>query len=99
MDHEKLKHLRSKVMFTIVGGAIIINPLYAQGSQKPPSPPQVAPAGGQSTAQPSQGGPSPDAPQTRQSDSKKATTLQTVVVSGVRNSLEQSMNVKRYEIG
>ena len=99
MDHEKLKHLRSKVMFTIVGGAIIINPLYAQGSQNPPSSSQVAPAGGQATSQPSQGGPSPDDPQARQSDSKKATTLQTVVVSGVRNSLEQSMNVKRYEIG
>jgi TonB-dependent receptor len=30
---------------------------------------------------------------------KSPTTLQTVTVSGVRNSLEQSMNIKRYAIG
>jgi hypothetical protein len=33
MNHNKFKHLRSKVMFTIVGGAVIINPLYAQDTQ------------------------------------------------------------------
>ncbi|MGN6329594.1 MAG: TonB-dependent receptor [Rhodanobacter sp.] len=75
MNHDKFKHLRSKVMFTIVGGAVIINPLYAQDTQ-----PTAAPA-------------------TQQSQKPDATTLQTVTVSGVRNSLEQSMNIKRYAIG
>src|SRR5690606_22826539 len=63
-----------KVMFTIVGGAVIINPLYAQDAQ-------------------------PAAPAAQQSQKPDLTTLQTVTVSGVRNSLEQSMNIKRYAIG
>jgi TonB-dependent receptor len=65
-------------MFTIVGGAVIINPLYAQDTQVPAG---TAPA--------------------TQTDAQKnnPTTLQTVTVSGVRNSLEQSMNIKRYSIG
>ena len=71
MNHDKFKNLRSKVMFTIVGGAVIINPLYAQDAQ-------------------------PAAPAAQHND---PTTLQTVTVSGVRNSLEQSMNIKRYAIG
>ena len=72
MNYDKFKHLKSKVMFTIVGGAVIINPLYAQDAPAP------APAPGQS---------------------QDATTLQTITVSGIRNSLEQSMNIKRYAIG
>ena len=75
MNHNKFKHLRSKVMFTIVGGAVIINPLYAQDA--PPAAPAAQTAG----------------------THNDPTTLQTVTVSGVRNSLEQSMNIKRYAIG
>ena len=75
MNHNKFRHLRSKVMFTIVGGAVIINPLYAQDA------PATAPAAAQTGSQ------------------NDPTTLQTVTVSGVRNSLEQSMNIKRYAIG
>jgi TonB-dependent receptor len=81
MNYFKLKHLRSKVMFTIVGGVVIINPLYAQDTQ--PATPATS-----STS------PSPNGPQ-----KPSATNLQTVTVTGVRNSLEQSMNIKRYAIG
>jgi TonB-dependent receptor len=81
MNYFKLKHLRSKVMFTIVGGVVIINPLYAQDTQ--PATPATS-----STSQ------SPNSPQ-----KPSATNLQTVTVTGVRNSLEQSMNIKRYAIG
>ena len=81
MNYFKLKHLRSKVMFTIVGGVVIINPLYAQDTQ--PATPATS-----STSQ------SPSRPQ-----KPSATNLQTVTVTGVRNSLEQSMNIKRYAIG
>ena len=81
MNYFKLKHLRSKVMFTIVGGVVIINPLYAQDTQ--PATPTTS-----STSQ------SPNKPQ-----KPSATNLQTVTVTGVRNSLEQSMNIKRYAIG
>ncbi|MGB3462021.1 TonB-dependent receptor [Rhodanobacter lindaniclasticus] len=68
-------------MFTIVGGVVIINPLYAQDTQ--PATPTTS-----STSQ------SPNKPQ-----KPSATNLQTVTVTGVRNSLEQSMNIKRYAIG
>ena len=57
MNH-KLKKLRSRAMFTIVGGMIVINPAFAQ-------------------------------------DQDEATTLDTVVVSGLRSSLDQAMNLKR----
>lgn len=80
MNQDKLKYLRSKVMFTIVGGAVIINPLYAQTSQP------TAPA-------------TPAAQTSSQQTKKGATTLQTVTVTGVRNSLEASMNIKRDSIG
>ena len=58
--NSKLKRFKSRAMFTIVGGVIIINPAFAQ-----------TPA---------------------QDD---ATTLDTVVVTGMRSSLDQSMNLKR----
>ena len=58
MNH-KLKKLRSRAMFTIVGGMIVINPAFAQDQQD------------------------------------SATTLDTVVVSGLRSSLDQAMNIKR----
>lgn len=86
MNHDKMKRLRSKVMFTIVGGAVIINPLYAQNAHAAPAP--------QATAQ-----------QTSKQQAKKKkhnappAQLQTVVVSGIRNSLEQSMNIKRDAVG
>lgn len=59
--HKTRRRFRSKAMFTIVGGAIIINPAYAQDA--------------------------------RQQDD--ATTLDTVVVTGMRSSLDQAMNIKR----
>ena len=60
MNH-KLKRFRSKAMFTIVGGMVIINPAFAQDAQT----------------------------------STEATNLDTVVVSGIRSSLDQAMNIKR----
>ena len=62
MNH-KLKRFRSKAMFTIVGGMVIINPAFAQENQS------------------------------------DATTLDTVVVSGMRSSLDQAMNIKRDSAG
>src|SRR5690606_11592239 len=58
MNH-KLKKLRSKAMFTIVGGMIVINPAFAQDQQD------------------------------------SATTLDTVVVSGLRSSLDQRSEERR----
>ncbi|MEP7185687.1 MAG: TonB-dependent receptor [Rhodanobacter sp.] len=87
MNHDKLKHLRSKVMFTIVGGMVIINPAYAQNSPDPQPAAQTAPSA-QTTSQKPKNGAKPS-----------ATTLQVITVTGVRNSLEQSMNIKRYAIG
>ncbi|HET7267551.1 MAG TPA: TonB-dependent receptor [Oleiagrimonas sp.] len=83
MNHDKFKRLRSKVMFTIAGGVVIINPLYAQNPQPGAQP---APAA-QSTSSNSQ------------NNRQSPTELNTVVVTGVRNSLEQSMNIKRNAIG
>lgn len=91
MNHFKLKHLRSKVMFTIVGGVVIINPLYAQNA---PSTTQAAPTAQTVSQQ------SPNSQQQSQDNPQQSpTTLQTIMVTGVRNSLEQSMNIKRYAIG
>src|SRR5690625_5031313 len=89
MNHEKLKRLRSKVMFTIVGGVVIINPLYAQNapSTAQPTPAASAAASGQSQDN------------TQDNSQQSATNLNTDVVSGVRNSLEQSMNIQRNAIG
>jgi len=58
MNHKKLKKLRSRAMFTIVGGMIVINPAFAQ-------------------------------------DSREATQLDTVTVTGLRSSLDHAMNIKR----
>ncbi|RPE81866.1 TonB-dependent receptor [Vulcaniibacterium tengchongense] len=66
----RLTKLKSKAMFVIVGGAIVINPAYAQDAQ-------------------AQGAQTPD----------EATTLDRIVVSGLRNSLEQSMGIKRDSAG
>ncbi|HET8555390.1 MAG TPA: TonB-dependent receptor [Rhodanobacteraceae bacterium] len=98
MNNDKLKRLKSKVMFTIVGGVVIINPIYAQNA---PSAAQPAPAA-QTTSQQSQSGRKSKAgPQstTQTGQEQSPTELQGMVVTGVRNSLEQSMNIKRYAIG
>ncbi|MDQ6646179.1 MAG: TonB-dependent receptor [Pseudomonadota bacterium] len=87
MSQDKFKHLRSKVMFTIVGGMVIINPLYAQNSPDRQPTTQTAPSA-QTTSKKPRNGAKPS-----------ETTLQAITVTGVRNSLEQSMNIKRYAIG
>ena len=81
MNH-KLKRFKSKAMFTIIGGVIVINPAFAQdpqAQQVPPSDPQTQ--------------------QTEAGGNQDATTLDRVVVSGIRNSLNQAMGVKRDSAG
>ena len=68
---------------------------FADGQTAPPKQdpatpaPQATQAGQQATK----------ASEPQESSPTSPTTLQTVTVSGVRNSLEQSMNIKRYAIG
>ena len=64
-NKHKLSRFKSKAMFTIVGGAIIINPAFAQDAQQ----------------------------------QEDATTLDTVVVTGMRSSLDHAMNIKRDTAG
>jgi len=85
MNH-KLKRFRSKAMFTIVGGAIIINPAFAQETPVQNTQEQSAQAQNAQPADP-------------QKASEDAKTLDTVVVTGIRNSLEHSMNIKRDAAG
>jgi len=74
-------------MFTIVGGMVIINPVYAQNSPDPQPTAQTAPSAQTTPTKPQKAAKPP------------ATTLGAVMVTGVRNSLEQSMNIKRDSIG
>jgi TonB-dependent receptor len=67
--NQKLKGLKSKAMFTFVGGMLVINPAFAQD----PAPQEPA----------------------AQSAQQDASTLDTVIVTGLRNSLENSMGIKR----
>lgn len=69
----KLARFKSSAMFTFVGGALVINPAFAQDAQS------------QTTA--------------TQQQSAEATTLDTVTVSGIRSSLDQSMGIKRDSAG
>ena len=71
MNH-KLKGLKSKAMFTFVGGMLVINPAFAQDPAPQEPVAQQAPAA-----------------------SSDASTLDTIVVTGLRNSLENSMGIKR----
>ncbi|TWT19499.1 TonB-dependent receptor [Luteimonas wenzhouensis] len=70
MNH-KLKGLKSKAMFTFVGGMLVINPAFAQDPAPQEPVAQSQPAG------------------------QDASTLDTIVVTGLRNSLENSMGIKR----
>jgi len=72
MNHKKLKGLKSKAMFTFVGGVLVINPVFAQDPQQ-----------------------TEQAAQQTQSAAGDASTLDTIVVTGLRNSLENSMGIKR----
>jgi TonB-dependent receptor len=63
--NQKLARFRSKALFTIVGGVIVINPLYAQST----------------------------------SDPDEAKRLDGLVVTGMRNALEDSMGIKRDSYG
>lgn len=93
MNQDKLKRLRSKVMFTIVGGVVIINPLYAQNMPSNAQTMAATQAPAQNSQQKSQ--------QKSQDKSQESSTqkLDVIVVTGVRNSLERSMGIKRDAIG
>ena len=86
MNH-KMKRLKSRAIFTIVGGVIIINPAFAQDPQ--------------SQAGQLQGPQAQDAQasEVEKKASEDATTLDTVTVTGIRGSLDQSMNIKRDAAG
>ena len=79
MNH-KLKRFKSTAMFTFVGGALIINPAFAQQAE-----PQAQTQAAERTA--------------RSTSSDEATTLDTVTVTGIRNSLNQAMEIKRDAAG
>ncbi len=63
--NQKLKRFKSRALFTIVGGVLVINPLFAQDKADP----------------------------------DEAKLLEEVVVTGIRNSLEDSMSIKREAVG
>jgi TonB-dependent receptor len=75
MSRKSMRFIKSKAMFTFVGGVLIINPAFAQDAQTQQTPQQQT----QAASDPS--------------------TLDTVVVTGIRNSLESSMNIKRDSAG
>ncbi|MGH8061674.1 MAG: TonB-dependent receptor [Pseudoxanthomonas sp.] len=79
MNH-KLKRFKSTAMFTFVGGALIINPAFAQDTQQ-----DTQSQAAQTTA--------------ISASSDEAKTLDTVTVTGIRNSLNQSMETKRDAMG
>ena len=81
-----LKRLRSRAMFTFVGGVLVINPAFAQDAQ--PQGPQPA-AAAEASAQ--------ESPAAQDSDD--ARTLDTVTVTGIRGSLTEAMDTKRYANG
>jgi TonB-dependent receptor len=88
MNH-KLKRFKSKAMFTIVGGAIILNPAFAQDPQAQQT------QQSESQAQPTAAASDQDAT----TSAEEARTLDTVVVTGIRSSLDHSMGIKRDAAG
>jgi TonB-dependent receptor len=86
----KLKRFKSRALFTFVGGVLVINPAFAQDTQGAQST-QSTP-GTQSTA------PAEEKVASQQT-LQDATTLDTVTVTGIRNSLNQSMGIKRDSAG
>src|SRR5688500_4594517 len=87
--NQKLKRFKSKAMFTIIGGVIVINPAFAQDTQAQQAPPPALQAEQAEQAEQAQPSPTPT----------DATTLDTVVVTGMRNALAHSMNTKRNAAG
>jgi TonB-dependent receptor len=85
-------------MFTFVGGVLVINPVYAQdvqaaqGTAAAQTQAQTGPQQQEATAQ------QEVLPQ-QQASQDAATTLDTVVVTGIRNSLSHSMELKRNATG
>ena len=72
--NQKLKRFKSKAMFTIIGGVIVINPAFAQDTQAQQAPPPALQT--EQAEQTEQAQPSPTP--------ADATTLDTVVVTGTR---------------
>ncbi|NII09378.1 TonB-dependent receptor [Oleiagrimonas sp. C23AA] len=93
MNQDKLGRFKSRALFTIVGGAVIINPAFAKDVQQPVS----TPVAQQTSAQ--QANKASAKKQSKPASENDATTLSVVTVSGLRNSLEKSMDIKRDAIG
>src|SRR5687768_537000 len=85
----KLKRFKSRALFTFVGGVLVINPAFAQDTQ----------GGAQSTQSTSAQNAPAEEKVASQQTLQDATTLDTVTVTGIRNSLAQSMNTKRNAAG
>src|SRR5688572_20400164 len=86
----KLKRFKSRALFTFVGGVLVINPAFAQDPQVAQSTQSVPSA---QSAQPV------EEQAASQQALPDATTLDTVTVTGIRNSLNQSMGIKRDSAG
>ena len=83
MSRKRMK-FKSRAIFTFVGGVLVINPAFAQDTQSTQT---------QTTS--SQSAQTQDQPATP----SDATTLDTVVVTGIRSSLDHAMNIKRDSSG
>lgn len=86
---QRMKRIKSTAMFTFVGGVLVINPAFAQDTQATQATQGQATQAAQATQA--------QAGQTRGQD--EATTLDSVVVTGMRNALNQSMELKRDTAG
>lgn len=82
---KRMTRFKSTAMFTFVGGVLVINPAYAQDAQTQ----APAPAAAQAT----------QAQVTQTQGQNEATTLDSVVVTGMRNALAESMELKRNTAG
>ena len=88
MNH-KLKRFKSKAMFTIVGGAHDPQPRFRPGPAGAANP----------TARIADAANAAASDQSATTSADEARTLDTVVVTGIRNSLNQSMEIKRDAAG
>ncbi|MFC3816284.1 TonB-dependent receptor [Lysobacter sp. GCM10012299] len=87
------KQFKSTAMFTFVGGVLVINPAYAQDASAATAQATTAQTTTAQTATTAQS--TAAQATTAQSSSDQATTLDTVTVTGMRNSLNQSMEIRR----
>src|SRR6187402_2485310 len=79
----KLSRIKSRAIFTFVGGMLVINPAFAQSPPSAPVAPAVAAAAVAEAEKPAD----------------EATVLDTLEVTGIRSSLDEAMGIRRDSIG